>query len=48
MRKAGRPAGKSRPKVLTKAEREMVERMAADTRKRWEALLAVNKWREIK
>ena len=33
---------------LTKAEQSLVERMVADYRKAWVALLAVNKWREIK
>lgn len=48
MRKAGRTAGKPRPKRLTKAEQELVDRMVADYRKAWVALLAVNKWREIR
>lgn len=48
MRKAGRKPGKPRPKRLTKTEQELVNRMVADYRKAWVALLAVNKWREIR
>ena len=48
MRKPGKRQRKGPKQGLTKAEQELVNRMVADYRKAWVALLAVNKWREIK
>jgi hypothetical protein len=50
MPKQKRRPERSRPglKALTPAERKRVEEIVAGHRKMWQALLAINAWKEIK